>query len=93
LQSKKNNSNIIFFGIIKNSVPGKMLKRKTSSLKYLQVDTRKDCTEFVERGSKFLSPQNVKGLDSTMYKKEETVVRGLQEEVNRLRQKVTKLQE
>ena len=70
-----------------------MFKRKTSSVKSLQVDTRKDGPELMEGGSKFLSPRNVKGLDSTMYKKEEAVVRGLQEEVNKLRQKINKLQQ
>jgi hypothetical protein len=35
----------------------------------------------------------VKGLDLTIYKKEEAVVRALHEEVKRLREKVTKLEE
>jgi hypothetical protein len=59
----------------------------------MQVDRKRESLKCMESDSKFLSPQNVKGLDSTMYKREQAVVRGLQEELNRLREKATKLEE
>ncbi len=64
---------------MKNQPEIKLFQRK-SSLKSLHIVAKPDSqNEILETASKFLSPKSVKGLNSNLYKKDESLVRGLQE--------------
>jgi hypothetical protein len=72
-------SDIISLGKMRNQPEIKIFQRK-SSFKALQILVKPDSqSEILETASKFLLPKNVKGLDSSLYKKDESLVRGLQE--------------